>query len=558
MAVVENQGWRVQYDSFNGGCFVVTNQHTGKITKFTQLTSGLYAHDVTQAPSEQGFAFVETVKENRKLFTTREFIKAKQARELYKMIGTPSPADFAAAVKNNLIPNTKVTAEDVKNAEFIFGKDLGSLQGKTTRRKPSTVVNDHFEIPPDILSAHHDIVLCADIFFVDKIPFLVTISRHLKFITGDRLQNREVKTIVSGLLRVFSLYHKRGFKITVCNMDNEFEPLQNVMLSRTGGVPLNICAPDEHVPKVERAIRTIKERVRSIACTLPFISLPDIMVVHLVLFTILWLNFFPPTGGVSSTLSPETIVKGRSMDSRRHCRIPFGGYAQVHAVNPQQVNNALVSRTVGGVALGPTGNAQGTYKFMSLLTGRLIKGRSFQNLPMPQDVINKVNSLAKHKKSDLIFGNRTGEVTIHDLDDNPDSDDDDDDYDDYHSAQEDKSTMMEEDQPPTNEDLNSLPSLEAEGADEGVLDGTEFGRENDPISPRLVEAPVPQYREPYFPEDAVEVHLEDNEEQHGIDNPDEDGVTVPVPSPEPEGINQSILDIASEFESHLDQPGLST
>ena len=558
LAVVESQGWRVQYDSFNGGCFVVTNQQTGKVTKFNQMASGLYAHDVTHDPSgEQGFAFVETVKENRKLFTTREFLKAKQARELYRMIGTPSPADFSAAIKNNLIPNARVTAEDIKNAEFIFGKDLGSIQGKTTRRKPSTVVNDHIDLPPDILSAHHDLVLCADIFFVDKIPFLVTISRQLKFITGDRLPNREVRTIVSALLRVFSLYHKRGFKITVCNMDNEFEPLQNVMLSRTGGVPLNICAPDEHVPEVERAIRTIKERVRSIACTLPFVSLPDIIVVHLVLFTILWLNFFPPVGGVSRTLSPEAIVKGRSMDSRRHCRAPFGGYAQVHAVNPQHVNNALVSRTVGGIALGPTGNAQGTYKFMSLLTGRLIKARSFQVLPMPQDVVNKVNTIAKDKKTELVFGNRTGEVTIHDLDEDPDSDDDDDDYDDYESAREEES-VAEEEQLQDDEDIMSIPPVETEGADLGVLDGTEVGATNNPPPPQPPGTPSIIYREPYFPEEAVEVHLDEDEEGIGEDNYGHDLPTPSSSSPEPEGINQSILEIANEFESQLDEPGLST
>ena len=54
----------------------------------------------------------------------------------------------------------------------------------------------------------------------------------------------------------------------------------------------------------------------------------------------------------------------------------------------------MISRTVGGISLGPTGNIQGTYKFMSLLTGKLIRARSFTPLPMPDEVVFKVESMA--------------------------------------------------------------------------------------------------------------------------------------------------------------------
>jgi hypothetical protein len=56
-------------------------------------------------------------------------------------------------------------------------------------------------------------------------------------------------------------------------------------------------------------------------------------------------------------------------------------------------NDVMVSRTVGGISLGPTGNIQGTYIFMSLLTGKLVKARSFTPLPMPDDVVKKVDSM---------------------------------------------------------------------------------------------------------------------------------------------------------------------
>jgi hypothetical protein len=116
------------------------------------------------------------------------------------------------------------------------------------------------------------------------------------------------------------------------------------------------------------------------------------MITHAVVFSVMWLNFFPPKGGVSNTLSPQTIVTGLSASADKHCRMPFGAYAQVH-IEGNQRNSVMISRTVGGICMGPTGNLQGTYKFMSLLTGKLIKARSFTHLPMPDDVIKQVEGI---------------------------------------------------------------------------------------------------------------------------------------------------------------------
>jgi hypothetical protein len=44
--------------------------------------------------------------------------------------------------------------------------------------------------------------------------------------------------------------------------------------------------------------------------------------------------------------------------------------------------------------LGPTGNLQGTYKFLSMLTGYVIQARSFTPLPMPSDVMKAVEDMA--------------------------------------------------------------------------------------------------------------------------------------------------------------------
>ena len=71
-----------------------------------------------------------------KFHTPREIKNAKKARDLLAAVGFPTIADLKTAIATNAIANLKVTTRDVDLAEKIFGPDLGTLKGKTTRRKP--------------------------------------------------------------------------------------------------------------------------------------------------------------------------------------------------------------------------------------------------------------------------------------------------------------------------------------------------------------------------------------------------------------------------------------
>jgi hypothetical protein len=101
------------------------------------------------------------------------------------MIGHPSYTDFIAIVKNNLLPSINITVKDVEHAERIFGKELGSLQGKTVRSRPDPVITDYVEVPPDIMELHNDVTIAADITNVDRMQFLITTSRNIQFTTVD-------------------------------------------------------------------------------------------------------------------------------------------------------------------------------------------------------------------------------------------------------------------------------------------------------------------------------------------------------------------------------------
>ncbi len=121
-------------------------------------------------------------------------------------------------------------------------------------------------------------------------------------------------------------------------------------------IQLNVTARDEHVPEIERPIRTVKERVRCLNTTLAFTIVPRRMLIELVYYSssIFWLNTFPSSEGISDTLSPRAIVGGTQVDYNKHCKLKFGSYMHTH----EPTDNMMLPRTTGAIALRPSGNDQ--------------------------------------------------------------------------------------------------------------------------------------------------------------------------------------------------------
>ena len=174
------------------------------------------------------------------------------------------------------------------------------------RRAAERIEAGSVDIPASLMSRCRDVVLAGDVMFVNKIPFFVTISRDIKFSTVKVMKNRKAGTILMAIKQVLNVYKKQGFVLTTILMDGEFETLRGELSALQ--LTLNTASNDEHVPEVERYIRTLKERVRCVYNTLPFNRMPTRMVVEMVYSGNFWLNSFPALDGVSDTISPRAIV----------------------------------------------------------------------------------------------------------------------------------------------------------------------------------------------------------------------------------------------------------
>ena len=89
--------------------------------------------------------------------------------------------------------------------------------------------------------------------------------------------------------------------------------------------------PEDHVGEAERNNRTIKERCRIIYHKLPYDQLPKSLLIQLVYTVVAQLNYMPAQHGVSSHLSPRTIIHQENISYKTHGKFTFGQSVQAYS-----------------------------------------------------------------------------------------------------------------------------------------------------------------------------------------------------------------------------------
>mmetsp|Transcript_1688 Transcript_1688/g.3611 ORF Transcript_1688/g.3611 Transcript_1688/m.3611 type:complete len:966 (+) Transcript_1688:108-3005(+) len=380
-----SQTHRVTFDTEKGNKFIV---HTGnQELEFKMSPKGLYYHDM--AEGKDYHALVNTVKGNLQGFTTREIKQAKKAKEAVAKLGFPSLVDPKAMVSSGFVKNMPFNIQDINVAQKIFGPDVPSLKGKTTRRSSPQVMMEFVHVPKEIYERNKLVILAVDIMKVGGLPFLVTASLKLDLITVEYLNTMKVKQLTEALGRAPRVYHNKGMRVVTAMTDNQFNPVRGLL----GSADLNTTAANEHVPVIERKIRVIKERYCALRSTLPYPRLPARFIIEAIVFCVMWLNAVPSKSGVSSEFSPRMIMTNTTLDFSKHCKLPFGASCQVFQQN--EPTNTDVEHTVDAICLDPTGNARGSYKFFSLDTCQRILRHQYTEVPVTKATVQCVTAIAE-------------------------------------------------------------------------------------------------------------------------------------------------------------------
>ena len=82
---------------------------------------------------------------------------------------------------HNLIKNCPVTTEDVKLTNSIFGPDISTMKGPSTRPNPVQVIDDSIDIQKKQMRRNKLLDLDINVMFIDIQPMLTTTDRSIKY-----------------------------------------------------------------------------------------------------------------------------------------------------------------------------------------------------------------------------------------------------------------------------------------------------------------------------------------------------------------------------------------
>ena len=123
--------------------------------------------------------------------------------------GHPSEASFRKEVSrsstSSLFNDSPVSSKDITNARNIFGPSTVCMKGKWVRDRPEVVRPEYVTIPQELIDMNRYVILAADVMFVSGLPFLVTLSRQIRYVTVQFVPRRTAGELANALKMVIGV-----------------------------------------------------------------------------------------------------------------------------------------------------------------------------------------------------------------------------------------------------------------------------------------------------------------------------------------------------------------
>lgn len=144
-------------------------------------------------------------------------------RKEFQALVTPNTKDIKAVIRMNLTKNREITKEDVNLSEKEFNPDVGSLKGKTTRKRPIPVVRNLIDIPTELLRVNEEVEMSLDGLNINGLNFTSNISHDVFYRIAQWLLNTRSLALIESFHEMYNFYKACGFIIMKINCDKEFK-----------------------------------------------------------------------------------------------------------------------------------------------------------------------------------------------------------------------------------------------------------------------------------------------------------------------------------------------
>ena len=341
---------------------------------YSREISKTYVSDIRLWPSET----------TSRVMITKVPKRLKLAHDVIRNIGYPSMEVAEDLLFNGAnVVGMPVNRNDLRESIQVLGPHVGYVRGRKKWRDATVRVDTIIPVQKERQE------LFCDIMHINKLKFLISVAKPLDLSMVTRLPDKYDKEAIGRVLQEhINSIAAYGFPVRTIHADGEFAPQEG----KLPGVVLDICGAGDHVGVAENKIQQLKATIRSIHGGLSF-NLPDLLTPHLVDYATFRQNIFPT--GITK-IAPKVALTGTKLRYKQELSIGFGDYCEVSKpIKPSMKSHIDEHRTEPALALSPCGNTRGSWTFLNLNTGKIIRRSIWTRMEMNQLVLDRILELTK-------------------------------------------------------------------------------------------------------------------------------------------------------------------
>jgi hypothetical protein len=303
--------------------------------------------------------------------SANELHRAREALELHRTTGHMSDDSLSTALDNGCYTNINLTSQDIRNMRKVYGPCTACYEGKATM--------------PQDLAASHSILIerIGQLIHIDLKQYktetiggntwsMIAMDDKSSYISVIGMKSKTTKSITDAIKQIILFYNQHGHKVEAFMMDPERTLLSAKDFLSSVGVRMHDIIPGLHERKLERTIRTIVERERTLKADLPY-ELPSTLDGELRYHITDILNATPNTNTINRT--PSELVTHNKPSVKDYA---FGQPGLFYHSSPK--TDSSQSNADYGIITGFNKDARNKYRvYVPFMKAMLSRG-SFQPL----------------------------------------------------------------------------------------------------------------------------------------------------------------------------------
>lgn len=201
-------------------------------------------------------------------YSAEERSRAKAVQQMHEILGHPNDAALGILLDSGCVHGSPYTSRDVRVMRKIYGPCVSCIKGKTTAPTEGRVINKWLATAPGER-------LCMDIYFMTvisrkgkftTIPMLIVVDDYTGYFNVISLPSKTTEAVREAVFDVIAFYNFYDFAVKEIRSDREnvFLSLQPSFTRHPQRVTLDAIGTDQHEKKAERAVRTLRDALRTV------------------------------------------------------------------------------------------------------------------------------------------------------------------------------------------------------------------------------------------------------------------------------------------------------